>query len=491
VTLKRIRKNAAVRVNPPAARSDGGLGGYREDGWRNLISGLGVRGVDKRLAAGVCHDHYTQAEAEIIWRGDDLGGRIVEAVPNEMTREGYRLKTDATDIAAQVTAHLDDLEHMSKLRQALEYRRAYGGGAVLLGADDGQRDLGRPLDETRVRSFDWATVLTPREIRPVVWYEDPRAPKYGEPELYELTPDMSILSGRVFVHESRILAFGGVRTSTRAIRMSSSLWGDSVFDRVAAVLRDFQTAYGGAFALIPDFAQAVLKVKGLAEMVASEDPADASAFSARIRAFDYTRSALRTAVLDSEEEFERKATPLSGLADILDKFMLRLAAACDMPVSLLMGQSPAGLNATGEADIRFFYDRIRAHQKNTLRPALNRMVKITMRALGLEEPDGWAVVFNPLWQLDAAQEATARKTNAEADQLYFSMGVLAPHEIRMSRFGREEYGTEIQLDDETQAALEAPDLGPDGQPLPVQTPRVAVGAGAPAGDPSPAEPEVK
>src|SRR5580704_6823310 len=45
------------------------------------------------------------------------------------------------------------------------------------------------------------------------------------------------------------------------------------------------------------------------------------------------------------------------------------------PVSLLMGQAPAGMNATGESDTRFFYDQVRAEQE-AIKPKIEKLVKI-------------------------------------------------------------------------------------------------------------------
>ena len=41
-----------------------------------------------------------------------------------------------------------------------------------------------------------------------------------------------------------------------------------------------------------------------------------------------------------------------------------------------MGQAPAGLNATGDSEIRWFYDRVAARQRRELQPALKRLVKL-------------------------------------------------------------------------------------------------------------------
>jgi hypothetical protein len=71
-------------------------------------------------------------------------------------------------------ARLDELGMVQCLREALQYERAYGGAAIFPGANDGSADLTKPLNLDRLKTFDWLTVLTPRELTPVRWYSDRR-----------------------------------------------------------------------------------------------------------------------------------------------------------------------------------------------------------------------------------------------------------------------------------------------------------------------------
>jgi hypothetical protein len=84
-------------------------------------------------------------------------------------------------------------------------------------------------------------------------------------------------------------------------------------------------------------------------------------------ALHQARSVLGAYLIDADgETFERKATPIEGLSDLLEQFALRLAAAIEVPVSLLMGQAPAGLNATGDTDVRWLYSRVKSRQNTEL-----------------------------------------------------------------------------------------------------------------------------
>ncbi len=183
---------------------------------------------------------------------------------------------------------------------------------------------------------------------------------------------------------------------------------------------------------------------------------------------EMARSIVRCAVVDAEgESFERKTTSVAGLSDLLQQFALRLSAAAREPVSLLLGQAPAGLNATGASDIRFWYDQVADEQNTTLRPRVNRLLKILFRAKtgptkGVE-PKAWSVKFLPLWQASASEQADTRLKTSQADEIDIRSGVLRPEEVAVSRYGGDEYSTattiDLKLREEMQQSVDPEALG--------------------------------
>ncbi len=415
---------------------------------------MGVFGMDKRIGSTFGLTHVDQASAEQIWRGDDIASRCVETIPDEMLREGFQIRVaedrEASEEFDEAHRELDTVE---AARLALQYARAFGGAGILLGADDGTKDLSKPLAEDRIRSFKWLSVYTPNELQPVTYYSDPLQPKYGEIAVYRLCPLNSPPGSQAkfpLVHESRIVRIAGAAT-TRSARLNNIHpgWEDSIFTRIAQVIHDFQMGWHGASILLTDFATPTLKIKGLAKALAGTGSNEMS-ITTRARALELCRSIARVSIVDSEEEYKRETTTVTGLADMLDKLALRVAAAASMPVSLLMGQSPAGLNATGDSDIRWFYDQIKSMQKRKLKPALRRITEIMM--LSKEGPsagqelENWDVDFPELWQLTELEQVTAHKAQADADAVYINAQVATPEEIAKSRFGGDKYSTRTVID---------------------------------------------
>jgi phage-related protein (TIGR01555 family) len=143
----------------------------------------------------------------------------------------------------------------------------------------------------------------------------------------------------------------------------------------------------------------------------------------------------RSVLLDADgEDFERKGTPMAGVNELLEQTWKRVASAAEMPMTVLMGTSPAGLNATGESDMRLWYDSIQAYREGTLGPAIERIARYLARDLDQSLPESWSIVWPSLWRMTAVEEATYRMQVAQADASYIDKGVLLAEEVALARF---------------------------------------------------------
>lgn len=456
----------------------------RKDGWINSLTGIGDPSRDKRqiMNSTLALETLSQMDCEVIWRADAKAAKAIEVVPEELTRKGWDFQCEDDDdrsVTEAVMQWARDLDLTGKAKEALEYARAYGGAGIFLGADDGQRDLTKPLDLKKVKTFQWLNVLTPLELFPRIWYGDPHAPKYGEPMIYRIQRFVfggaveSGFSEKIFemplVHESRIIRIDGIRVSRRHLRERNG-WGDSVLMRVLQTISDFQQAHGAAAILTQDFAQAVFKIKDLAQMISSNDQ---GILEARAQIIELSRSIARAVFVDADgEDFERKSTSVQGLPDLIRLLVYNLASDLEMPVSRLMGEAPGGLGGatSGDTDIRWFYDRLESLQKRKLEPVLRRLLQVGLNCKtgpsGGNEPENWSIKFNPLWQLTDLEQADRRLKIAQADAAYIAAQVLSPEEVAASRFGGDEYNSETTIDLESRAKIQALDPE-DPRPGPV------------------------
>jgi phage-related protein (TIGR01555 family) len=488
------------------------------DGWENIATGLGMA-RDKRTGGRirVSPPNTDYKHFENLYVSDDIAATMAELPAREMVREWINVQTDDSDsdsdapreaetVEERITAgkrmiqRLEELNAQQAVFEALVWSRVFGGALVLIGADDG-KELSEPLEVEKIRSLDSLTVMDRWDVTVAQWDSDIKSKdnlggsNFNKPLTYRINESVSKDGSQSIevgeIHHSRFIRFDGPLTTRRRIRDNGG-WSDSIYSRIEEVLRDYGTTWAGVAHILQDFAQGVFKIKHLAELLAS-DTNTTSKVIERLISMDTCRSVARAIPVDADgEDFERKSTPLSGIPETLDRFALRLATAARMPVSLLLGQSPAGLQATGDSDIRFFYDAIKSNQQTQLRPRLEYLLRLLWHSADGptkgQEPENWSFTFNDLWQLTEEQKADVRKTQAETDALYMQWDVVTPDEIAISRFGGDAYSTDTVLDMETRFEEKLAEMiEPEPEPDPIQIP--PTGFAMDPGEPEPATPE--
>lgn len=438
--------------------------GGRWDSWVNLITGVGTN--HRKTAFEYEPDgRLTDRMLTDLVRGDAFAARIVYALPLEALRQGITVKCgDDPLITARVGERLKRLDVRGKLFRAWGWARQYGGAVIFVGADDGLAP-DQPLNWSGIRSIRFLTVVDRRYVQPHTWDREGLSPRFGLPELYRFMRTSA--GGGTYtgvVHHSRLIRFDGALVDDET-RNANQGWGDSELQRVTDKLRQFNAAYGAAGTLMQDSSQGVMKLKNLWSLIASDKQ---GLLKKRLEIMELARSVGRTVLMDMEEEFDRvESGLLAGVPAVLDSFAVLLAGAVPMPVTVLMGRSPAGLNATGESDMRGWYDTVKAERTNTLAPRAETLVRMVLRAqdgpTGGQEPAQWSIDFPSLWQLSPGEEQEIRSKQAQTDSTYISAGVLTAEEVAANRFRSDGYSTETNIDLAVRrAAIEADNAGEGG-----------------------------
>lgn len=402
----------------------------RGDSWSNAYTGVALAsGRTAFRFAETCRlDDYT---LESLFAGDGIATKICKAIPDEALRKGFRLHADDPKLHTAVMARLSDLAAPTALHNGWTWGRTFGGAGVFVGADDGLPPH-LPLDLNAIRTVRFLRVHDKRALRPNTYYRDGLHPLCGEPETYRITDGGS----QAVVHESRIIRFDGALTPNERRRLNQS-WCDSEIQRCYDALVSFNGSNAAAMTLLQSSSQAVFAVKNLANTLAADK---GETFRQRMELMELFRGLHRSILLDADgERYERvESSILSGVPDTVKLSILLLSAVSEIPVTVLMGQAPAGLNATGESDLRMWTARVVAAQTQQLKPRAERLVRILLRAkdgpTGGVEPDAWEIQFPSLYDLTPTESATVVKTVSEADKTYKELGVLTAEEIGASRF---------------------------------------------------------
>src|SRR5690606_2306274 len=95
----------------------------------------------------------------------------------------------------------------------------------------------------------------------------------------------------------------------------------------------------------------------------------------------------------------------ASLTDLMLAFLQQVSGAADIPMTRLLGQSPGGLNASGEPDLRNYYDHVSAQQEMVLAPAMALLDECLIRsALGSRPPEVF-YTWSSLWQTKDTERA--------------------------------------------------------------------------------------
>ncbi len=420
----------------------------RQDAWMNVKNGLGTA-RDRRTFDEFEFEPMTDEEAKALWRGDSIAARIIEVKPRESYRRGLKLKMQDHAIAEKMMTMWEDLEGASKFRQAREYSNAYGGGAIFPVINDGSKNFAQPLNTNgAISGIKCLQVFEPRELRVLSYYNDITSKGYRRPELYQLLPihPSGGMGSMQVIHESRLIVFPGIRVSEDQQDGTHPGWGDSALCRPKRAIADYGMSWRAATSLLDNFAQGVLSMDGFTELLATDRD---DLVLARLTHLDQMKSSLRTMVIDGKDKFSREQTPLSGLTDVLRELGVYLATTADMPVTFLLGISPAGLNATGDSDVRSFYDRIDGDRNTLDLPRIERLFKLMFLSndgpTKGKEPPEWSVEFNPLYQPTEKEIADRNKVIADTDDVNIRNQIYTAAEAR-ERYKGDTMATDIHVE---------------------------------------------
>jgi len=416
----------------------------RFDGWANIITGIGVPGRDK-TAGGTFLScwNWNSSAYDGIYRGDGLTKRIIDVVATEMVRQGWIIEGDANN---KINAYIDELYGVAALTDLIRWARLYGGAIIVMGIADG-RPLDEPVDEFNIYGIRWLRVFDRFQAMPNTAFmcDDLNSEHYGYPEMYQVN---DYRTGKTFtVNHTRVLRMDWAMLPPRE-QMINQGWGDSALSSIFQDIRNYGTTMANMAAIVQDFVNTIMKIPGLSD--ALTDQCQELNITRRINYANQMKSINNMLVIDSMETIEKLTTSVAGLPEIIDRFMLMVCSVTGIPATVLFGRSPAGFNATGESDVRNYYDMIKNYQENKLKPCLEKLVRYICLAKdgpfnGIE-PEDWNIKFVPLWQNTEEQEATIRRIVAETDSIYLDRGVLDPTEVAISRFGGDKWSMNTEID---------------------------------------------
>lgn len=435
---------------------------YRADGYVNMMNKYGT---SKDTTEGYRFRAEPVVPDELLtmyYEGNGLFAKIIDTPAEEAIKHGFTLEsTKDQKIEDFYTEALDELDWEEMAMTAIRWARLFGGSIAVMMINDG-RGIDEPLDWRNIRSIDDIRVYDRSVIQPdyqSMFSYDPRDPfrtrgsRLGMPEFYHVTSR----TGTFTVHDSRCLVFQNGILPENTTNSIYQLWGIPEYVRINRAIRDAEVAHGSATKLLDRSVQAVYKMKDLAAELATEEGEDR--VLRRLQTIDMARGLLNSITIDSEgEDYDFRQFQFSGVSDVIDSTCNFLSALTSIPQTILFGRSPAGMNATGDADLENWYNYLERIQKRMVKKNLRYLLSVIfqagVRTGEVDEVPKIKVEFNPLWSLSDTEQADLDQkraqtqfTRAQTAQLYIDKQVIDPSEVRAKLADSEEFDVENMLDE--------------------------------------------
>ena len=379
------------------------------DGYSNAAAFLGSD--SPLLSSGTFLRSGLTSDPDLLtamYRENWLTMRIIDMPSEDMTRAWYRLSAAVSGEQLHALRRLEARHSVKQeLTNAVRWARLYGGSLALMVVRGEEDILDRPLDTDLLLPgcFQGLLVLDRAQgVEPspelVTDLDDP---DFGLPESYTVNLDTAE-GRRVTLHHSRVLRFAG-RELPRTETVRENYWGASEMEHIQEELLKRSAASANIAQLIFQANVTTLKMSDFGDVLGAGTEEQRRAVEYAMGLENRFRTSFGIQLLSRDDSYENHAYSFAGLSEIYEQFMMDMAGAAEIPATKLFGRSPQGMNATGESDLRNYYDMIASLQERLLRPALEKLLPVMAMSCWGYVPADLEFVFEPVMTTSPAERA--------------------------------------------------------------------------------------
>lgn len=335
------------------------------------------------------------------------------------------------DDAARLNDAADALDVRGVFRQMGEYCGYFGGGMIWMDFGLSRERLSKPISLSRAfipqDGLRRLVPVEPYNCAPLQYDAvDPLSRWYFRPRLWYVT-------GVGPVHASHFLRFVPAEPPI-LLRPTYNFFGVPQVQIALDYLRHFTGTRESAARLLKKFSLTVLKTDMDAVLYGSDD----SGVRARLQHLaDHRDNDGVYTISMEDEDIVQVNTPLTGVTEIVRQALELLACVWRIPVVKFLGISPGGFNATGESDLRSFYDHVESQRAKIYAHNFDAVSRVLcLSVLGREAP-GISWEWPSLWTMTRRERAEIAKIEADTAAVYFNIGALGPEEIRTALAGED------------------------------------------------------
>ena len=393
-----------------------------QDSLKNLVAGLNTS-RDKQSSAGYYLPLMADADWSVIYRSSWLARKVVDIPAIDSTRKWREWQGDEDQIE-KLKAEEKRLKIPQKVKLGLQQGRLFGGSGIYISIKNDDPELPLDLNKIKKGSIDFVTVLSKDILVPGDMDDDPLSDFYGKPKWYEVSSESE---GIQRIHPSRLSIFIGNGLLTNNEVSAHQGWGDSVLMPAIEAVKNSDSIAANIGSLVYEAKVDVLQIPDLANIMA--DPDDRKDLIERVELSALLKGNNGMLVIDGEEEYSQKEFTFTGLVDINQQALQAVAGAADIPITRFLGQSPAGMNSTGEGDLKNYYDSISGMQTLVITPELFNLDEAIIRSALGDRPDDVFYEWSSLWQMTDEQKSKISKETADTIKTLSDSGLFNDEDL--------------------------------------------------------------
>ena len=344
-----------------------------------------------------------------LYRTEWIARRIIDTLPQDMTKNWYQLKSQLQPDQLDLFATMERKTRLKEqINEGLTWGRLFGGAAGVI-VIEGQEDmLDQPLNlelimpgqyKGLIIADRWSGVYPESSI-----VQDISDPDFGTPEYYNFCMTDTDMANGIRVHHSRVVRFLG-RRLPQIERIAESYWGMSELEHVYNELDKRNSASANIAHLLWQANLKIFKMRDLGQFLTTTDVESQKELYETLTMQNALMNSAGMGVVDRDDDFTTSQYTFSGISDVYELFMLDVSGASEYPVTKLFGRSPAGMNSTGESDLTNYYDHVKQGQENDLRPVIEKLLPVLAMSTWGAIPDDLTFEFNPVRDSSESERA--------------------------------------------------------------------------------------
>lgn len=347
---------------------------------------------------------------------------IAQVVADEMVRNWITVKSDEenNERIKEIEKALIKYDVKRIIHEAVKQDAIFGVGHIFIGIDDQNPELPLVMDKRAIRKGARLKlkIIDPTWTYPAMYNAtDPLSDNFYKPESW-------FVMGKT-VHQSRIIDIIS-RPVTDMLKPSYNFAGLSLTQLMMPYVDDWTKMRTNVIKIVRTLRMRALKTD-MGSLLQ-----DKREFDKRMRLFVQTQDNYGLWAMSNSEEFVHHQTSLSDLSNLLSNYQEQLCIPARITNLKLLGNAPAGLNASGDSELETWHETVSGMQERDIRSAIKEIIKIIQLVIFGDIDDSIYFDFNPLDEVSNKDAAETTKIKVETIAVASDSQIISTEEARLA-----------------------------------------------------------